>query len=207
MGAFDWACRAYREGTMFAAFDIETTGLDAQADRIVELGGVKFDRRGLAGSFSVLINPGIPMPPEAARVNGIYDDMLKDKPGIEGVLPDFLRFIRGCILTAHNASFDCGFINAGLKRHYRKDDAAQGSLLDGVEETGWAAPFGELPNGIVDTLAFAREAFPGRSTYKLQDLARTLNIHSGEAHRAMDDARVCMELFIACVSRCGEDNP
>jgi DNA polymerase-3 subunit epsilon len=187
---------------MFAAFDLETTGLDAQADRIVELGGVKFDRRGAAGSFSVLINPGIPMPPEAARINGINDRMLKDKPGLEAVLPDFLRFISGCILTAHNASFDCGFINASLKRYYKKNhDGAQGSLLDEGEAALWAAPFGELPNRTADTLAFARESFPGRSSYKLQDLAQTLGIQAGDAHRAMDDARVCMELFIACVHK------
>jgi DNA polymerase III epsilon subunit-like protein len=132
--------------------------------------------------------------------------MLRDKPGIEAVLPDFLRFISGCILIAHNASFDCGFINASLKGYYKKDhDGVQGSLLDEAKETGWIAPFEELPNRIADSLAFAREALPGRSTYKLQDLARTLGIDAGAAHRAMDDARVCMEVFIACMAQYRED--
>jgi DNA polymerase-3 subunit epsilon len=176
MGTYDWAARAYYDSALFAAFDLETTGLDPRRDRIVEIGAVKFDRQGLIGRFSALINPGIPMPVEASRVNGITDALLKGKPYIDQVFPDFLRFIGDTVLAAHNAPFDAGFINEKLR-----------------------ADSGEsLPNRLVDTLAYARERFPGRNSYKLQNLAASLGIASGEVHRAEEDARICMEIFIRC---------
>jgi DNA polymerase-3 subunit epsilon len=178
MGTYNWAVQAYNDSVPFAAFDLETTGLDPRQDRIVEIGAVKFDKRGLVGRFSVLINPGIPMPAEASRVNGITDSLLKGKPSIDQVFPDFLRFIKDTILVAHNAPFDAGFIKEKLKAD--------------------AAP--PLPNRMVDTLVYARESFPGRGTYKLQPLAASLGIASGEVHRAEEDARICMEIFIRCAA-------
>jgi DNA polymerase-3 subunit epsilon len=173
---------AYRGKGVFIAFDLETTGLDPAQDEIAEIGAVKFDRRGLIGHFSTLINPGIPMPPEAGRVNGITDRMLAGKPSLDEVLPDFLRFIGEGILVAHNAPFDCGFINAGLQWRFDRG----------------TAPFPQLPNPVVDTLIYARKRFPGQPNYKLGSLAAFLGIESGDAHRAEDDARVCMEIFIRC---------
>ena len=172
---FDWAFKAYAEGAVFTAFDIETTGLDPKSDRIVEIGAVKFDKRGLIARFSALINPGIPMPAEAGRVNNISDEMLRGKPCLEQILPDFLLFISSTVLAAHNAPFDCGFINEKLK-------------------TG-------LPNPIVDTLVFSRDIFPGRRSYSLQNLAAELGIPALDAHRAEDDARLCMEIFLRCTAR------
>jgi DNA polymerase-3 subunit epsilon len=203
-----------REGAAFCAFDIETTGLDPRLDRIVEIGAVKFDRRGPMGRYSVLINPGIPMPEEAGRVNGISDDMLAGKPSLETVLPDFLRFTGGAVITAHNAPFDCGFINEklaalfnGAKKHR---SAGEGELLlPGLEEAGetgetgeavWAPPFPALPNRIADTLVLSRRLFPGRQSYKLQELARNMGIPALNAHRAEDDARLCMEIFLKCAA-------
>ncbi|MDR1210636.1 MAG: 3'-5' exonuclease [Spirochaetaceae bacterium] len=205
MSGFDWAAEAFVKGAAFTAFDIETTGLYSQTDRIVELGAVKFDCLGIAARFSVLINPGIPMPAGASRVNGIDDAMLKDKSSIEETLPDFLRFTNGSILVAHNAPFDCGFINESLKRCYR--DQARLTFQDGAEsvKSRFSAPFRELPNQVADTLVFAREAFPKRTSYKLQDLASEFGIDAKEAHRASDDARVCMEVFTACVKQIRPD--
>ncbi|MDR1566929.1 MAG: 3'-5' exonuclease [Treponema sp.] len=170
-----WA-EKYAGNGIFTAFDLETTGLDPRNDHIVEIGAVKFDRRGLIARFSTLINPGIPMPPEAGKVNNISDEMLAGKPPLDEVLPDFIRFIRDTVLTAYNAPFDCGFINERLK-----------TKMD------------SLPNPVADTLAIAREVFPGRRSYKLQDLAAELQISAAEAHRAEDDARLCMEIFIRCL--------
>ncbi|MDR2029184.1 MAG: 3'-5' exonuclease [Treponema sp.] len=178
MGTYDWAAQAYHDSAPFAAFDLETTGLDPRQDRIVEIGAVKFDRRGLLGRFSVLINPGIPMPAEASRVNGITDALLRGKPRLDQVFPDFLRFIRGTVLVAHNAPFDAGFINEKLR-------------------AGSDPP---LTDRLVDTLVYAREVFPGRNSYKLRNLAVSLGIAAGEVHRAEEDARLCMEIFIRCLA-------
>ena len=164
------AVKAYTEGAVFVAFDLETTGLDPKQDRIVEIGAAKFDKKGLVARFSALINPGIPMPHEAGKVNGISDEMLKGKPAVGEVLPDFLGFIENSILAAHNAPFDCGFVNAHC----------------------------DLPNHIADTLVFSREAFPGLRSYSLQNLAAELDIPARNAHRAEDDALLCMEIFLRC---------
>ncbi|MDR0374312.1 MAG: 3'-5' exonuclease [Treponema sp.] len=199
----------FNEGGRFVAFDLETTGLDTKNDRIVEIGAVKFNKDGVISRFSVLINPGVPMPFGASAVNNITDDMLKDKPPLDAVFPDFLRFINNAIVIAHNAPFDCGFINEELKARYKPvvkpEDESKGLFLDAGDHAAhaahplWTPPFPVLPNRIVDTIAFAKEAFPNRYKYNLQDLAASLAIHAKDAHRAEDDARVCMEIFLRCV--------
>ncbi len=127
------------------------------------------------GRFSALIHPGMKMPSGATSVNGITDAMLDGKPPLEEVLPGFLEFAGDGILIAHNASFDLGFVAAALRKQAR----------------------GVLPNDYVDTRPMSQRAWPGRSNYKLQSLAVDLGIKSLEAHRAEDDARVCMEVFLA----------
>jgi DNA polymerase-3 subunit epsilon len=213
MGAFDWVIPEFTAGKHFVVFDLETTGLDPKKDKIVEIGAVKFDRNGIIARFSVLINPGIPMPYAASQVNHITDEMLKDKPALKDVLPDFIRFIDGAILMAHNSGFDCGFINEALSKCYTEvkksdDQSYQPSLLDDEippEQTQrWNAPYPAMPNHIIDTIPLAKQAFPGRYKYNLQDLSRDLGIQSIDAHRAEDDARVCMEIFLKCVEQMRE---
>jgi DNA polymerase-3 subunit epsilon len=213
LDSFDWAFAAWNDGSSFTAFDIETTGLDPEKDRIVEFGAVKFDNRGPIGRYSVLINPGMPMPAEALRINHISDEMLAGKPTLREVLPDFLIFIKNTILIAHNDGFDCGFVNESLKQLYAEhpkkapdpgqedlfggeNTAADGFSESGASKSAWIPPFPALPNRVVDTLALSRRLFPGRPGYKQQDLAAWLGIDTGKAHRADDDARVCMELFL-----------
>ncbi len=221
MGTYDWVrdlllgdppAEAGRGS--FVAFDTETTGLEPKTDRIVEIGAVKFDSLGPIARFSVLINPGVPMPAEASRVNGITDEMLRTQPFIEDVLPDFLSFIGSSALVAHNAPFDLSFINAALTKLWNaaedreKKAPDQPSLLDDEEPDQkapidevkplWKPPYPALPNRVVDTRMMAKELIPGRYSYKLQDLAEYLQIQALEAHRAEDDARVCMEVFLKC---------
>ena len=183
--SFDWAQKAYSEGKIFVAFDLETTGLDFRQDKIVEIGAVKFDNKGPIAGFSTLINPGIPMPAEAGRVNKITDEMLKGKPTMDEVFPDFLFFIHNTVLAAHNAPFDCGFINEKLKNSP-------------------ASPFPTLPNPVIDTLVFSRERFPGKRSYSLSNLAAEINIPVQNAHRGENDARLCMEILILCM---GKEHP
>ncbi|MDR2793924.1 MAG: 3'-5' exonuclease [Treponema sp.] len=199
----------FNEGGRFIAFDLETTGLDPKRDCIVEIGAVKFGKSGVISRFSVLVNPGIPMPFGAGAVNNITDDMLKDKPSLDAVFPDFLRFIKDAVIVAHNAPFDCGFINEALTIRYKNaaEAAEEGLDLFSDEESQpvqeaaalWTPPFPMLPNRIVDTIVFAKEALPDMRKYNLQDLADSLSINVKDAHRAEDDARVCMEIFLRCV--------
>lgn len=184
MTSYDWLAAVY-DTAAFIAFDTETTGLDPASGRIVEIGAVKFDRRGVIARYNVLINPEMPMPEEAGKVNGITDAMLKDKPLIADVFPDFFDFIGTGVLVAHNAPFDINYVNAELKRAGKPP----------------------LSNKVVDTRIFAKEVFPGLSSYALQDLAVQFGITALEAHRAEDDARVCMELFEKILSRFLKNNP
>jgi DNA polymerase III epsilon subunit family exonuclease len=163
----------------FVAFDLETTGLVPGVDRIVELAGVLFEGDDVLESWSTLVDPGIPIPPDAASVNGITDDMLRGQPRIESVLPRFADFLRRGIPVAHNACFDVGFLAAALR------DA-------GVEPP---------PGPVLDTRALARRAYPGRFSYSLENLARDLSLQPGShAHRALADADTCRMLFVACMA-------
>ena len=187
MESFDWAIAAFEKGEIFTVFDVETTGLDSKRDSIVEIGAIKFGSdRGIIDRYSALIDPGIPMPKEAGKVNNITDAMLAGQPPIQEALPAFVHFAAGSIILAHNAPFDCGFVNAGLARLY--DDGF--------------VPFAALPNRIADTLPLARRLLPGRVRYNLQDLAASLGLRAEAAHRAFDDARLCMEIFLYMVSGC-----
>jgi len=83
------------------------------------------------------------------------------------------------VLIAHNAKFDTGFVNRNMAR----------------------LGMGLLKHDVIDTLRMAQRAYPGRKSYSLQNLAKDLGIVSLEAHRAQDDARVCIELFALCLSQ------
>jgi DNA polymerase-3 subunit epsilon len=181
----EWAFDAFEAGETFTAFDIETTGLDKQRDGIVEIGAIKFNQQGEIERYSTLINPGMPMPAEAGRVNNISDEMLAGQPSIQETLPAFLHFISGSIILAHNAPFDCGFVNSNLSRLFD----------DGYVQ------FPVLPCRIADTLPLARQLLPGMAHYNLQYIATSLNIKAEAAHRALDDARLCMEIFTHLAKR------
>jgi len=184
MTSYDWLAAVY-DTAVFTAFDTETTGLDPQTGRVVEIGAVQFDMRGIIARYNVLINPQMPMPEDAQKVNGITDEMLRDKPIFTQAEPDFSYFIQGSVLVAHNAPFDVHYINAELTRI--------GSPL--------------LPNKVVDTRIFTKELYPGLKSYALQDLAVQFGIQALEAHRAEDDARVCMELFMCMLTQFLKKDP
>ncbi len=168
--------RLYEGGEIFTAFDTETTGLMNKTDRIIEIGAVKFSKDGVIDKFSTLINPQMPIPFASTKVNGITDQMVANEPIFADICDDFLDFIQGSILLAHNANFDIGFINAELLR---------------INKNQLKKP--NVP--AVDTLKDSRKIYPELGKYNLQFLASEFNIYVENAHRALDDARVCMELF------------
>lgn len=165
--------RMLNDGTVFTAFDTETTGLTVSNSFVIEIGAVKFDKNGIIDKFSTLINPQKPIPESASAINNITDDMVKDAPKIDEVLDSFLEFTKDTVLIAHNANFDVNFINEECVRNNKT----------------------ELKNSFLDTLNLVRWAYPLLGKYNLQLMARLMNIEVTDAHRAYDDARVCMELF------------
>lgn len=161
----------------FAAIDFETTGLHAATDRIVEFGAVLFCGSTITGAFDQLSNPGIPIGRDAVAVSGIADADVATAPDVKSVLPSFLEFIGDRVLIAHNASFDLGFLRAAIHD----------------------ADLPEITNLVIDTQALAMKAFPRRKSYALQNLAAELSLPRNTAHRAKDDAELCMRLFSAAV--------
>lgn len=165
----------------FVAFDFETTGLSSERDAIVEFGAVKFKDGKILGTFQALVDPGRPIPADAAAISGITDAMVQGQPTLAAVLPDFLKFIDGSVLMAHNAGFDLGFLRKAC------------SQLN--------AP---MPaNMVLDTQTIARRSFPGQKSYSLQNLVAFLKFPPNTAHRALDDSQMCMKLFCACVDKKG----
>ena len=171
----------FYSGRLFVAFDTETTGLSPRNDYLIEVGAVKFDcwDQGFQ-YFSSLIKPPIPISSRITEITGIDDAMLAGEKTTSSVLPEFLKFIGGSqtVLLGHNLPFDFYFVNNELSRL-------------GI------AP---LNNICIDTLPLSRWAYPAfnkkaEGGYKLQSLAKSFNIEVKAAHRAWDDARVCMEVF------------
>jgi DNA polymerase III epsilon subunit family exonuclease len=159
------------------ALDLETTGLSVQRDRIVECAAVRWHHGVIEGEFAALVHPGRHIPEAATRVHGITDDMVADSPDLVDVLPAFLEFCQADVLVAHNAKFDLGFLDAACGR----------------------AGLPRLDVKVVDSCTLARERLPGCPNYRLETLKSVLRLGQGQAHRALDDARDCLAIFLACM--------
>ena len=94
----------------FVVFDLETTGVSADADQIIEIGAVKIVGGEIVDRYSTFVNPQIPIPFEIEKLTGISDPMVMDAPTIDAVLPEFLEFCGDSVLVAHNAGFDLDFL-------------------------------------------------------------------------------------------------
>ena len=99
----------------YVVFDLETTGFSPVKNRIIEIGAVKIQEGKITDRFSTFVNPGEPIPYKIQQLTGIGDEDVMDAPAIEEILPKFLEFSKGCVMVAHNASFDMGFIRENSK--------------------------------------------------------------------------------------------
>lgn len=157
----------------YIAFDLETTGFLPGVEQITEIGAVKFENGKPISRFATLVNPQKPIPAEVVKVTGITDDMVKDSPLIEDLLPQFAEFCGDDIIVAHNAAFDVQFLTADIKKYES-----------------------EAPKGIIlDTLSMAKKIIPGLANYKLGTLVQHFEIISTDFHRAEEDASYCGQVF------------
>jgi DNA polymerase III epsilon subunit family exonuclease len=167
----------------FLALDFETTGLDSAIGRVVEIGAIRFRSEGgicaEEASLACLVNPGMPIPARAISIHGISDADVAQAPSFAEVAPALLALAEGAVIVAHNAGFDLSFLDMELSR----------------------AGISRAEAKVQDTVGLSRRAFPGRASYRLGAIAAALGIEAGAAHRAIDDARTCMLLYMACVRR------
>ena len=162
----------------YVVFDIETTGLSAKKNKIIEIGAVKVENGEIIDRFSAFVNPREPIPFEIERLTGINDGMVMDEPPVEEVLPRFLDFCGAAVMVAHNASFDMSFIEYN------------------AEQIGI-----DFKPTIVDTVALARILLPELKRFKLDTVAKALNVSLENHHRAVDDAEATAHIFTAFIER------
>ena len=158
--------------TEYIAFDIETTGLNAQTDRMTEIGAVLFRGPEVIAEFNTFVNPGIPIPPEITELTGIRDADVAAAPDEKVALEAFIAFAAGRPLVAHNASFDTGFMKATARRH--------GLRFDPV---------------FLDTLALSQDLLPDLKRFKLDIVSNRLDLPKFNHHRASDDAMVVARIM------------
>ena len=156
----------------YVVFDIETTGFSPLVNKIIEIGAVKVEKGNITERFSTFVNPEVPIPFHIENLTGIKDDMVITAPVIAEVMPEFLVFCDGAVMVAHNADFDMSFIKYNCDR--------------------LSIPYDFT---IADTVAMARMLLPNLNRFKLDTVARALNISLENHHRAVDDAACTAEIF------------
>ena len=164
--------KSYKDQT-YIVFDIETTGLSPQKEAITEIGAVKLMDGEVVDTFSKLVNPNRSIPQKITEITGITDDMVKDAPSIEQILPLFLEFCGKNPVVAHNASFDVSFIKAAAER---------------LETT--------FDNPVIDTVGLSKELFPNEDKHNLEAVCRRMEVSLENHHRALDDAKATAEAFV-----------
>lgn len=170
-------------------FDLETTGLSPERDAIVEIGALRIRDGQVQASerFETLVRPvnvagtSLRIPWRAQQVHGISDEMVRDAPDLAQVLPEFLDFVDGAAVVAHNIGFDGGFMRAATRRH---------GLL-------WSPPAEYC------TVQLSRRAFPRERTHNLDVLAQRLDLSfaPGTRHRSGGDVQVTAEAFVRLMER------
>ncbi len=156
----------------YVVFDLETTGFNSGKNKIIEIGAVKIEDGNITDRFSEFVNPREPIPFQIEQLTGIRDDMVIVAEEIDVILPRFMEFCKGCVMVAHNADFDMSFIEANCRR----------LNLD-------------CENTYVDTVGLARYLLPSLNRFKLDTVAKALNISLENHHRAVDDAECTALIF------------
>lgn len=157
----------------YIVFDIETTGLDSSYDEVIEIGAIKIKNNKIVSKFNSLVKPKNAIDEYITELTGITNEMVKDAPTIEEVLPDFMDYIDNDILIGHNVNFDINFIYDNLYRN----------KLD------------VLTNNFIDTMRISRKLLPNLSHHRLIDLARYFEIDTTNNHRTLKDCEITMNVY------------
>ncbi|MDQ0214264.1 DNA polymerase-3 subunit alpha (Gram-positive type) [Oikeobacillus pervagus] len=167
------AHRLLKEDT-FVVFDVETTGLSAVYDSIIELAAVKIHDGEIIDRFEAFANPHHRLSATTIELTGITDDMVENAPDIEEVLRKYEKWVGDSVLVAHNATFDMGFLNTGYKK----------------------AGIDKAKNPVIDTLELARFLYPHMKNHRLNTLAKKFDVELTQHHRAIYDAEATGYLLI-----------
>ena len=161
----------------FVVFDLETTGFSPVSDRIIEIGAVKITDGKITDRFSEFVNPQRPIPFRIEQLTSINDSMVMDADPIEKVLVRFLEFCADAPMVGHNVTFDISFIEENCERMEIAHDFTT-----------------------VDTMTLARSLLPNLARFRLDQVAKALNVPLGQHHRAVDDAECTAGIFLKFLS-------
>ena len=156
----------------YVAFDLETTGLYARRDRIIEIGAVRMKNGQEIDRFQTFVDPGCTLEKRTVELTGITDEMLRGAPEIQQALPAFLSFVKDSVLVAHNASFDISFIEKACAEQ-------------GIDQAFTC----------VDTLALSQNLLPQLNRFSLDVVAKEFELEDFNHHRAGDDALICGKIM------------
>lgn len=162
------------EHATFVVFDVETTGLSAAYDTIIELAAVKIIDGEVVDKFESFANPHHPLSSTTIELTGITDDMVKDAPEVVDMIAKFHDFIGDSIVVAHNASFDIGFLYEAYKQ----------------------AGIDHFDHSVIDTLELARMLYPTMKNHRLNTLCKKFNIELTQHHRAIYDTEATGYLLL-----------
>ncbi|MCX5998364.1 MAG: 3'-5' exonuclease, partial [Chloroflexi bacterium] len=156
------------------SLDLETTGLDPENDRILEIGAVKFRGRDVLDIYHTLVNPDRPLPNRVRLLTGISGEELRSAPSLSQVAVSLLSFVADLSIVGQSVKFDISFLSA----------------------EGFS-----LGNKTLDVFELASILLPQLLDYSLPALADQMGIPCPVHHRALDDAMTAREVFIALLDR------
>ncbi len=169
----------------FVAFDTETSGAYPLGADVVEFGAVKWQAGQVIGEIQTLLKPKEKMSDFIIGIHGITNEMVETAPLMKDKIQGIADFFKDSVVMAHHAPFDLGFM--------------------AVEFEKYRVPLPTEPP--LCTSLLARQLIPESANHKLQTLIKTLNLHQGTAHRALDDAKACLEVGLECMRRMGALTP
>ncbi len=165
-------------------YDVETTGLSSEKDRLTEIGAVKIKNLRVIDSFNTMVNPERSIPDHIVQLTGITEDMVENAPTEREAVEEFFRFCGdNPVMVAHNARFDNSMIDAVCERHNIPHEYTS-----------------------IDTLVMSRAMLPELGKHKLDTVAKHLKLGKFEHHRACDDAMILSKIFITLMERLVSEN-
>lgn len=167
----------------FVAFDTETSGAYPVGFDVVEFGAVKWYRGQEIGRLQFLLKPRELMSDFIIGIHGISNEMVQEAPMMSQKITEVHDFFRGSVVMAHHAPFDMGFLAAEFEKAH--------------------LPLPSEP--ALCTSLLSRKWIHGVENHKLQTLVKHLHLDGGQAHRAYDDAKACLQVGLACFQKMGED--
>lgn len=156
---------------VFVAIDVETTGLSPFANELIEVSAIKYKGNKKIDTFSTLIRPKVQIPYYITKITGITNDMVKNAPEVEEVMPELIRFVGESPIVAHNANFDYKFIQNYSNNSFSK-------------------------NQVIDTVPIGRKLYPELPNHKLGTIARHIGITEDGFHRAEFDCECCAKIYM-----------